>query len=356
MQKNHLSSHHPDIESEQDSSLSIFNENSEFGAYYQMIVPFQITLEYCSGTTDKDYYNFLISSQSGTYSFTNPYFESRYYYTNRPLHQHDFFEWMIVLKGEVSQNIENKEYSYPAGTCCFINRNLRHRENFIGETQLLFLNFSVDLLQELFHPAIAPFFQNDNLEENNILQLFIDNDIHTPNQKVYLDFFPNRYNDKSIPFLHMITDKILHEMFYPNYGSTYRIKSLLCTLFERLTNINSFHATEIRLDSKADFLLFCRISHLLEDTNGRISRAELEQALNYTGDYLGRIVKKYTGLRLFDYGMTFCIKKAKTLLKTTDENIDFISRQLGFTNRTHFYKLFREKCGMTPKEYRKKYQ
>lgn len=90
MQKNHLSSHHPDIESEQDSSLSIFNENSEFGAYYQMIVPFQITLEYCSGTTDKDYYNFLISSQSGTYSFTNPYFESRYYYTNRPLHQHDF--------------------------------------------------------------------------------------------------------------------------------------------------------------------------------------------------------------------------------------------------------------------------
>lgn len=355
MQKN-LSSLHPNIESEPNSSLSIYNEDSEFGAFYQMNIPFQITLEYCSGTTDKDYYNFLISSQSGTYSFTNPYCESRYYYTNRPLHQHDFFELMIVLKGEVSQNIENKEFSYPAGTCCFINRNLRHRENFIGETQLLFLNFSVDFLQELLHPTIAPFFQNDSLEENNILQLFVDNDVYAPNQKTYLDFFPNHYNNKSIHFLHMITDNILHEMFFPNFGSSYMIKSLLCTLFERLTNVNSFHATEIKLDSKADFLLFCRISHLLEDTNGRIHRADLEHALNYTRDYLGRIVKRYTGLCLFDYGMTFCIKKAETLLRTTDKNIDNISKQLGFTNRTHFYKLFKEKYGITPKEYRKLYR
>lgn len=78
--------------------------------------------------------------------------------------------------------------------------------------------------------------------------------------------------------------------------------------------------------------------------------------IQYTSDYLGRIVKKYTGLCLFDYGMTFCIKKAEILLKTTNENIDYISRQLGFTNRTHFYKLFKEKHGMTPREYRTKYQ
>lgn len=64
-----------------------------------------------------------------------------------------------------------------------------------------------------------------------------------------------------------------------------------------------------------DFILFSHICHLLEDTDGRISRSELEQILNYSGNYLNTIVKKYTHKCLFDYGQTFCMKKAATLLK-----------------------------------------
>ncbi|MFW2551437.1 helix-turn-helix domain-containing protein [Klebsiella pneumoniae] len=46
------------------------------------------------------------------------------------------------------------------------------------------------------------------------------------------------------------------------------------------------------------------------------------------------------------------MKKAEKLLTTTDISISEIMKELGFTNSTHFYKLFKEKYGTTPKKYR----
>lgn len=87
-----------------------------------------------------------------------------------------------------------------------------------------------------------------------------------------------------------------------------------------------------------------------------MTRAELEKVLNYSGDYLNRIVNKYAGMCIFDYGMTFCLKKAALLLSSTEESISSIASSLHFSNRTHFYSLFKKHYGITPKEYRKKSQ
>lgn len=98
--------------------------------------------------------------------------------------------------------------------------------------------------------------------------------------------------------------------------------------------------------------MFSRISHLLEDTNGHMSKSRLEETLNYSGNYLNTIVNKYTGMCLFDYGMSFCLKKAELMLKNSNDSISNIALKLGFSNRTHFYKLFKGKYGVTPKEFR----
>lgn len=353
MKKSMLSNFHPTTEDNTDSSLSIFNEDSKYGSFYHMNVPFQISLEYCSGTKPDDYYNFLIASHSGVYSFSSPYAECSYYYSNRPSHRHDFYELMIVLKGEVIQNIEGTEYTYPAGTCCFINRNLLHKENFVGETQLLFLNFSSAFMHEiLFADTAAGSYPAEYLDDANPFYFFINTDLHMQNQKAYLDLFPGLHNNACIQYLHSTTDLILQEMLFPKLGTGYRIKGHICNLLLYLSDNEHYHATSVNLNSKSDFLLFCRINHLMEDSYGRITRQDLENKLNYTGDYLNRIIKKYSGLCLFDYGMTFCLERAKELLLNTNKSISSISESLGFTNRTHFYKLFKEKYNMTPKEYR----
>ena len=87
-----------------------------------------------------------------------------------------------------------------------------------------------------------------------------------------------------------------------------------------------------------------------------MSRHELESSLHYSGDYLNKIVKKYTGLAIFDYGMTFCMKRASSLLQYSNMTISEIARQLGFSNRTHFYKVFQNTFSLTPSEYRRVYR
>ncbi len=130
------------------------------------------------------------------------------------------------------------------------------------------------------------------------------------------------------------------------------IKGMLLELFGYLSDPAQYHFTSVHVEADNDFLLFSHISHLLEDTDGRITRSQLEEILHYSGNYLNSIVKKYTNLCLFDYGQTFCMKKAASLLCKTDDSVLEIMEKLQFTNTTHFYKCFKKQYHMTPREYR----
>lgn len=55
---------------------------------------------------------------------------------------------------------------------------------------------------------------------------------------------------------------------------------------------------------------------------------------------------------LFDYSMVFTMSYAANQLVTTDKSAAEIASDLKFSNRTHFYKLFRQHFGVTPGEYR----
>ncbi len=50
--------------------------------------------------------------------------------------------------------------------------------------------------------------------------------------------------------------------------------------------------------------------------------------------------------------MNYRLTKAIDLLKETDLSISEIAFQLGFKNRTHFYKQFKNHYGMMPSSFR----
>ena len=51
------------------------------------------------------------------------------------IHQHDYYELMYVLKGEVKQQIEGSTYLYQKGEGCFVNRNT----NIVKSPEMIFL-------------------------------------------------------------------------------------------------------------------------------------------------------------------------------------------------------------------------
>lgn len=175
-------------------------------------------------------------------------------------------------------------------------------------------------------------------------------------KKEYLDFFSLYHNPEGFQKLYQIAEEIIKITLSPQIGSSFFINGLICRFLDTLSDPSLFHLANIQVDYGNDFLIFTSLTHLLENSDGRLSRHELSDLLSYSGDYLNRIAKKYTGMTLFEYGTTFSIRKAEYYLLKTDLSISEIIAQLKFTNKSHFYKLFYAKHHMSPKEFRSKYR
>lgn len=328
------------------------NSNSEINSYLKILAPIQFTLETCSGVGETDYANILMVSplENNFYHFQNGIEISRF--NARVPHLHDFYELLIVLDGEIHQQIEKTNYTIHSGSCCLMNRNIIHKESFHSDANILFIGLSKELIKHLATDKHNAYFPEYEQPETNSLLNFMITNLENDDTKEYLDFLPTLNNKDWYRVLHSLTDNILRAIMYPQLGSTYVIKGMLLELLAYLADDKNYHFTQIHIESDNDFLLFTHISHLLEDTDGRITRSELEEALHYSGNYINTIVKKYTNLCLFEYGQTFCMKKAAYLLCNSTLSISEIMELLHFSNTTHFYKCFKKTYHMTPREYR----
>ena len=336
----------------QASSINVQNGESDFSRFYHMNVPFQLTLEYCNGDDKDDYVNIVTVSSTKAVLYQESLSLKNNPYTKNTPHFHDFFEIVIVLEGNIVQKIEGKEYLYTTGSCCLINRNLRHLEYYPSKCMILYIGLSPDFVTKLFASAQNSLFSGEKDICTSELYHFITDDIKNPGKRAYLDFIPAYQNRLPAKRLHSLAETMLQTFLYPEFGASYRICGLMCSFLSYLSSPRYYLCTNIRLDTNSDFLLFSRITRLFEESDGRMTRTELEQLLHYSGDYLNRIVNKFTDMCLYDYGMTFCMKKAAEYLTETKDLISTIAARLKFTNRTHFYTLFKKKYGVTPKEYR----
>ncbi|MCM1181890.1 MAG: helix-turn-helix domain-containing protein [Roseburia sp.] len=336
-----------------DSSIKVQNGESDFGRFYRMDVPFQLTLEYCSGSAPEDYVNIVTLSFEKSLLYQEASATKNAPYAEGASHFHDFFELVVVLEGNIIQKIEGKDYLYTAGSCCLINRSLRHTERYPSRTKVLYIGLSPDFVTGLFVAAQTSFVPSEKEFCGSDIYRFITADLKEPGKRAYLDFIPAYRNRRPAAHLHAMAEAMIQTLLCPQFGAYYRICGLLCGFLGYLSSPRHYHCTNILLDTGSDFLLFSRITRLFEESDGRMTRTELEGLLNYSGDYLNRIVNKYTDMCLYDYGMTFCLKKVAQCLTESDESISAIAARLKFTNRTHFYALFKEKYGVTPKEYRR---
>ncbi len=79
---------------------------------------------------------------------------------------------------------------------------------------------------------------------------------------------------------------------------------------------------------------------------------ELAELVGYSSSYFTKRFRKETGFGISEYVLLARIERAKILLSATDQSIQSISEQLGFTTRNYFSKCFRDVTGMTPRDFR----
>ncbi|MGP3785853.1 helix-turn-helix domain-containing protein [Paenibacillus sp. 1A_MP2] len=73
-------------------------------------------------------------------------------------------------------------------------------------------------------------------------------------------------------------------------------------------------------------------------------------------DYLARLFKKEMGISLGNYVIHTRLVAARQLLETTTQSVHAIAGHVGYTNYSHFTKLFKQEMGCSPNEYRKRHR
>ena len=89
--------------------------------------------------------------------------------------------------------------------------------------------------------------------------------------------------------------------------------------------------------------------HYKED----LSRTTLADMVYLSADHLARIFKKETGETLVKYITDKRIHAAKELLSDTKTPIAQVASEVGYDNYSYFTKIFKEKTGYSPGDYRK---
>lgn len=95
------------------------------------------------------------------------------------------------------------------------------------------------------------------------------------------------------------------------------------------------------------------IQHIENNYYKSLSLEELAQKSFYNPSYFSRIFKELYGKTLTEYITEKRINEAIKLLENSEMTIEEICRKVGYADKKHFYRMFKQKMKLTPGQYRR---
>ncbi len=130
---------------------------------------------------------------------------------------------------------------------------------------------------------------------------------------------------------------------------------LLSLLFsELLTRLEPRLLGGEREESAEGKYAFALEEYIEHHYSERIRLADVAKTLHLCEKQVSRVIKKEYGCTFSDYVNQKRLSVAMMMLKHTEMTVGDIAHAVGFESDNYFYRVFKEKYGMTPSEYRVK--
>lgn len=254
-----------------------------------------------------------------------------------PSHKHNYIEFNYVYQGKLVQIIDNKRIELKKGELIFLNQRINHEIKASNKEDII-INF---IIRPEFFDYISALFDYDN-----IISKFLMTTVYTYYDKgEYLYFKVSERN-----YIQKLIENIISELYISSEMSKVTIKLLVGLLLVEL--IKNSNDIEIYSVDNYDKKLIIETLKYVEEFYDKGSLLELSEKLNVPDYKLSKLIKKYTKMNFKQLLQEKKLSKAVELIKATDYNMDEIIERIGYGNQTHFYKIFKEKFGMTPRQYK----
>jgi len=250
-----------------------------------------------------------------------------------PLHWHDEFQFVLVLKGEAIFQINEEKITVQEGEGLFINSGCLHMAKEKNDSGCVYICLNVSpsfvLSQELYTTFVCPYIQATNIPylllvpeklwARNILGSMMEINQLIQLKPAYFEIDISIH--LTLIWKNLIINGVPLESEQTEIIRNHRMKQML-------NWIHQHYADKILLDDIA--------------RAGGLSRSECCR-------YFKRVLKKTP----LNYVTEYRIQKSLVLLQQPESNVTDVAYQVGFNSTSYFIDKFRKSMSMTPLAYKK---
>lgn len=255
-----------------------------------------------------------------------------------PPHVHEFIEIIYILKGTADQYVDDRHYAVKHGDMLFVNYGSTHSFE-VSDTGMTYINICFS--PEVMSNALAT-------EKNafSFLSLTTFNQICSDSDGARISFFGGERKE---------IESILFAMLEESHNKQTSWDRVVGNYFDILIT-KMLRKIELGLQKNEIGDIWEALSDYIDaNLHADLTLGTLANKCFYNPSYFSRVFKEKFQMSLVEYVTRRRIEGAIKLLENTQLSIDEICEQMGFSDRSNFYRAFSKYVKSTPSDYRRKY-
>jgi len=261
--------------------------------------------------------------------------------TGRGWHWHNAFEIDLVVSGNLVLKTPMRTVELAEGDAVFINAGILH------DARARYRNKDCRLFAQLFYPVFLSGMYGSLLEKKYIQPM-----MDCPALDVWCLRNGEKQDRDILPLIH----EIIRQNETNHFGGEFRIRALLgeiwCRLLEKTEEYRSGNIPAAHLFADTERMR-AMIVYIQEHYMEEIRVADIAKCANISIRECNRCFQKNVGISPAKFLQDYRLRMAMHLLLETPGNITQIGEKSGFSSPSHFGKVFRDKFGCSPLQYRK---
>lgn len=255
-----------------------------------------------------------------------------------PKHKHDYIEIIYMCSGKTAHWInEDTRIVLGEGELLFLNQHAFHAIDAAGENDIA-INFMI--LPEFFDVAFSML-----KGESELRNFIIGSLMQDTGRADYLHF---KVADV-LPVQNLVENMVWSLLMEQGHGRNID-QTTMGLLFLYLMNYTE--KIEQHNEAQRESMLVMTALRYIEDNYCHASLTGLADELGMSLSQLSRLIKQNTGSTFKELLQKKRLNKAVQLLVETKLSVSDIIAGVGYDNASYFFRIFKERYGMSPKEYR----
>jgi len=260
-------------------------------------------------------------------------------FTDFPLHRHNYVEIIYMCSGQTEHMINGElPLILGAGELLFLNQHVSHA---IKRAELYDIAINFIVMPQFFD------FVLDIIGSDHILGQFLLNCLRQSSG--YADFL--HFKVAEVKRVQNQMENLVIGMFEPDMSSRLINQVSMSLLF--LLLLGHIDRMNTAGPGRSSHALVLGALQSIQDHYQNVTLSAIAERHGVSLAYVSRLVKEATGKSFKELLMEKRLGKAEQLLINTALSTADIITAVGYENTSYFYRIFRERYGLSPKQYRK---